>query len=293
MSAQSIAEVLGGSPSGNGWMACCPAHDDNSPSLSISEANNGKVLVNCLSGCNQDAVIAALRAKGLWSKRTRHRKTPTAHVGAENLDTASKSEQALSVWKNSKPATNTVVHTYLKSRGITAPTPESLRYHTALSHRDSGTYPAMIGLVTRGTDDAPLAIHRTFLAPDGSGKATVDPNKMMLGPCRGGAVRLGDPTDVLMIGEGIETCLSAMQATGYAAWAALSTSGLRILDLPPDIQNVIVLADADDAGEKAARAAGLRWKREGRSVRIARPPEGMDFNDVLLGLTPDANGSGK
>jgi len=65
MSAQSIAEVLGGSPSGNGWMACCPAHDDNSPSLSISEANNGKVLVNCFSGCSQDAVIAALRAKRL------------------------------------------------------------------------------------------------------------------------------------------------------------------------------------------------------------------------------------
>ena len=73
----------------------------------------------------------------------------------------------------------------------------------------------MVALVTRGADDTPLAIHRTFLARDGGGKAPVDPQKMMLGPCRGGAVRLAEPGDVLMVGEGIETCLAAMRATGH------------------------------------------------------------------------------
>jgi putative DNA primase/helicase len=90
----------------------------------------------------------------------------------------------------------------------------------------------MVALVTRGVDDTPLAIHRTFIARDGQGKALVEPAKMMLGPCRGGVVRLGQPSDVLMVGEGIETCLAATQATGHAAWAALSTPGLRALDLP-------------------------------------------------------------
>ncbi len=144
----------------------------------------------------------------------------------------------------------------------------------------------MVALVTRGADDTPLAIHRTFLARDGGGKAPVDPQKMMLGPCRGGAVRLAEPGDVLMVGEGIETCLAAMQATGHPAWAALSTSGLRTLDLPDDVRDVIVLADGDDAGEAAARDCAWRWKREGRRVRIARPPQGMDFNDMLLGRAP-------
>jgi hypothetical protein len=86
-----------------------------------------------------------------------------------------------------------------------------------------------------------------------------------------------------MIGEGIETCLAAMQATGYPAWAALSTSGLRTLDIPAEVRDVIVLADADDPGEAAANAAALRWKRNGRRVRIAKPLNGNDFNDVLLG----------
>jgi hypothetical protein len=84
-----------------------------------------------------------------------------------------------------------------------------------------------------------------------------------------------------MVGEGIETCLAAMQATDHAAWAALSTSGLRSLDLPREVRNVIVLADGDDPGEAAAQACAWRWKREGRRVRIARPPRGMDFNDLL------------
>src|SRR5271154_6879214 len=124
----------------------------------------------------------------------------------------------------------------------------------------------MVALVTSGVDGAPIAIHRTFLARDGGGKAPIDPQKMMLGPCRGGAVRLAELGDVLMVGEGVETCLAAMQASGHSAWAALSTSGLRSLDLPTDVRDVIVLADGDDAGEAAARDCASRWYREGRRV---------------------------
>jgi DNA primase len=137
-----------------------------------------------------------------------------------------------------------------------------------------------------------LAIHRTFLSRDGAGKAPISPQKMMLGPCRGGAVRLSIADQILMVGEGIETCLAAMQATGSPAWAALSTSGLRTLELPTEIREVIVLADGDKAGEAAALDAARRWKRERRAVRIARPPIGMDFNDVLLArLAVDQEGA--
>ena len=91
-------------------------------------------------------------------------------------------------------------------------------------------------------------------------------------PWRRGAARRA--RRLLMVGEGIETCLAAMQATGHPAWAALSTSGLRSLDLPRDVRDVIVLADGDEPGEAAARDCARRWKREGRRVRIARPPTG-------------------
>jgi putative DNA primase/helicase len=65
------------------------------------------------------------------------------------------------------------------------------------------------------------------------------------------------------------------------AWAGLSTSGMMALELPDEVHDVIILADGEDAGEKAAKEAAIRWHREGRRVRIARPPPGLDFNDVL------------
>ena len=77
-----------------------------------------------------------------------------------------------------------------------------------------------------------------------------------------------------------------MMATGYPAWAALSTSGLRALELPAAVRNVLVLADGDRPGEAAARDCARRWTQEGRRVRIARPPAGMDFNDLLMGTRP-------
>lgn len=140
----------------------------------------------------------------------------------------------------------------------------------------------MVALVTRAIDDAPVAIHRTFLAQDGMSKAPVEPAKLMLGPCAGAVVRLGGQGHTLLIGEGIETSLSAMQATGHRTWAALSTSGLRGIALPNDERDIIILADADKAGEAAAKDTARRCVREGRRVRIARPPTGMDFNDMLM-----------
>jgi len=145
--------------------------------------------------------------------------------------------------------------------------------------------PAMVALVTRGTDNERLGILRTFLTADGKDKAWCLPNKMMLGACASGAVWLSEPSDSLMVGEGIETCLSAMQATGRPTWAALSAPGLGSLDLPGHIREVTILADMDDRGEgeRAATNAASRWRREGRRVRIARAPQGLDFNDVLMG----------
>jgi len=211
------------------------------------------------------------------------RPAPRVVIERPDQDDAKRSEFALAIWQSAQPANGTPVETYLASRGLNLPPPNSLRFHAGLKHPSGGSWPAMVALVTRGSDGMPLAIHRTFLARNGAGKAPVDPQKMMFGPCRGGAVCLAASGDVLMVGEGIETCLAAIQATGHPAWAALSTSGLRAFDLPRDVREVIVLADGDEPGEAAARDCALRWKWEGRRVRIARPPQGMDFNDMLVG----------
>lgn len=49
--------------SGSGYTTCCPAHDDKTPSLSISEAADGKILVHCFSGCETQEICASLGIK--------------------------------------------------------------------------------------------------------------------------------------------------------------------------------------------------------------------------------------
>lgn len=65
MTAEFITCALHARRSGSCWMAKCPAHDDNNPSLSIREVD-GKVLLHCHAGCKQSDVIDALKARGLW-----------------------------------------------------------------------------------------------------------------------------------------------------------------------------------------------------------------------------------
>ncbi|CAB4131934.1 Archaeal primase DnaG/twinkle, TOPRIM domain [uncultured Caudovirales phage] len=64
---ESIARQLGGaSKSGDNWSCRCPAHDDKRASLSITEKQDGKLLVHCHAGCDQTMVVAELKAQGLW-----------------------------------------------------------------------------------------------------------------------------------------------------------------------------------------------------------------------------------
>ena len=42
------------------WVACCPAHNDKSPSLSIRETDDGRVLIHCFGGCDVESVMGAI-----------------------------------------------------------------------------------------------------------------------------------------------------------------------------------------------------------------------------------------
>jgi hypothetical protein len=292
MDVVTLARSLGARRFGDYWMARCPAHADQNPSLSIAAGRNGTVLVHCFGGCEQDRVIQALVSLGLWVCGRTEPCSSVIHKSRERGNsTEVRTSAALQVWEASHPAEGTLVEAYLASRGLRITAPTSLRFHPALKHPSGHKWPVMVAAVTRGSDTRLVGIHRTFLAHDGMGKASVDNPKMMLGPCRSGAVQLARASDLLLVGEGIETCLAAMQATGLPAWAALSTTGLVALELPPTICRVIVLADGDEPGEAAAKLCSRRWTSEGRSVSIARAPKGQDFNDVLFHGLPERSGT--
>ena len=137
-----------------------------------------------------------------------------------------------------------------------------------------------------GLDGELIGIHRTFLACDASGLWRRR-DRASLGPIAGGAVRLAPVAERLLVGEGIETTLAGMVATGLHGWAALSTSGMTALWLPAEVSRVIILADQDrsGAGGRAAHAAEQRWLDEGRRVEIYISPHvGEDAADRLLAM---------
>ena len=227
---------------------------------------------------------------GLWQ---RNKNTPVAiakpakvaEVKPNGLLSRNASTYSNTLWLQALPIHNTQGERYLKTRGIN-PTgyADSLRFHPALKHTPSEEYfPAIIAKISTVSGEF-TGVHRTYLAPDGLGKAPVTPNKMMLGASKGGTVQLNPFTgNTLAVTEGIETGLSVLQATGIPTWATLSTAGMQTMILPPLLSTLIICADHDEAGIKAATALCDRATQHGIAVKLAIPPTyGTDFNDLLL-----------
>ncbi len=293
MNAQDMTKALGGQWHGSYGTAKCPSHDDHEPSLSIRDGVDGEPVFNCFADCDWRDIKDVLRARGLLPERGNGRAAPAPRRRTPgfpkpqpvevDVDQQQRMEFARRKCHEAAPLTDSLGDVYLRERGL-KPGPDgwppSLRYHASLKHGFTGLLlPALVAAVTIWPDRDVVGIQRTFLRADGKGKAPVTKPKMMIGRCGGGAVRLAPAGPELILSEGLETGLSVQQATGLPVWATLSTASLRSVILPPEVKTVIIAADADEPGEEAAQKAAKRFLAEGRTVKIARPPQGMDFND--------------
>lgn len=272
---------------------CCqPERRKGQNGLTLADGDNGRLLLNCKkNACSFHDILAAA---GL---RSGDYQPPDAATLAQReserrADAEKRAGQAFRLWREAQPIGGTIAERYLRGRGITCPLPATLRYHPACWHGATAKrYQAMVALVQGGDG---CAIHRTYLRPDGLGKADIEPAKAMLGATAGGAVRLTDGPGPLVVAEGIETGLSlASGLLGRPAtiWAALSTSGLRGLRLPcsnvADVARaaprLTIAADGDEPGRAAAHALATRAHGLGWQVSLLPAPEGRDWNDILTG----------
>ncbi|WP_374578313.1 CHC2 zinc finger domain-containing protein [Phenylobacterium sp.] len=158
---------------------------------------------------------------------------------------------ARALWREAAPTiAGTLAATYLQHRGIAADivalVGRRLRFHPSApwgwseERRDWVRAPAMLARVD--TSAGPTGgLHATYLAPDGRGKARLEPAKRMWGRQAGrdgrpgGAWLIGAEVSAaiarspLVVGEGIESTLSAVQLQGRPcrAVAALSLGHLQ------------------------------------------------------------------
>lgn len=275
--AASIAARLGLRRTGRTWAGTCPACGYKG-TLSLTQ-RDGRALWHCHS-CQDGAAIA--RAIGLRSDgcAAPHPPNPPNRPAAPDHRDA-----ARRLWDQAGPIAGTTAERYLAARGLAGFTSPALRFLPDQRHGPTGSrWPVMLAACTCPATGELRAVHRTFLARDGSGKAPVAPAKMTLGPTGDAVIRLAEPEadKPLVIGEGIESAASAGLLIGAPAWAAIAAGNLSRIVLPRVVETVILAADPDPVGQREAEVAGRRWKAEGRAVRIATPDDpNEDFNDML------------
>ena len=124
--------------------------------------------------------------------------------------------------------------------------------------------------------------HRTWLSPDGLGKAPIDTQRKAMGDLLGHAVRFGRPSEIMAVGEGIETMLSLKSALPQMPMAAaLSAAHLAAILLPPSLRRLYIACDKDPAGDVAWDQLSRRANEAGIEA-IALTPMLGDFNDDLI-----------
>jgi hypothetical protein len=193
------------------------------------------------------------------------------------------SAEAEGIWARGVPIVGTVVETYLRGRGCAMPDGDDIRLLRPFSQFP---WPRMVARVTDAVTGLPASLHFTSLKLDGSGKAPVPKQKLLLGGHRkaGGVIRLTDAAEVtagLGVAEGIETALSVMAGGWRPVWAAIDAGNIAAFPVLDGVESLTVFADHDPAGLKAAQACQARWRQAGRESSIVAPPTaGADWNDA-------------
>lgn len=206
---------------------------------------------------------------------------PVATLKRETL-----SEHGAELFAASTGLRGSVGEQYLLARGCAIPPEDAdLRFHPALKHPASDYRgPALVALVTHAETRAPLTLHRTWIRADGR-KADCDPPRMLLGghSKRHGVIRLWPDDAVttgLAIAEGIETALTIAHAY-KPTWSCIDAGNLAALPVLSGIETLVIGADHDGAGIKAASRCADRWSAAGVDVRVIAPDaERSDWNDA-------------
>ena len=285
--ARTSTEHMGGRWHGRYGTAPCPVCQPEGRkgqgALTLGDGRGG-LLAHCKkSHCDFRAILEAV---GIMPGEYRAPDPPViAQREVERRAEAEKrAQQAFGIWWGAQPIEGTAAETYLRGRGITCPLPDTLRFlpecwHGATARRHSA-------MVARIDGAEGFAVHRTYLRPDGKGKAALEPAKAMLGAVTGGAVRLSEGPGPLVVAEGLETAFSlasGLLRAPVTTWAALSASGMAGLRLPRDPGRLTIAPDGDAPGRKAAHDLAERAHALGWQVSMLDPGDGLDWNDHLRG----------
>lgn len=281
--ARKLIVTLGGHWYGHYGIAACPVCQqegrNDQKALTVADGYR-RLLLNCKkAGCSFLEILAAAKV----SPQRRHQSSQACDMRPQNV---TKSAFAKKLWETSQPLELTPAETYLRRiRKVDPLLTRALRFNPRTWHGPTRqNLPAMIAQVENSSG---FAVSRTYLRPDGTGKADLagHEQRLMLGSAARGHVPLKIGNDTLYVAEGIETALSfplLYMPAAASLWATLSAANMRSLRLPQKPGQLVIAADGDEAGRAAGDALTRRAVSVGWAVEMMQAPDGYDWNDVLV-----------
>lgn len=277
------AKALGGVVARGNTVNCPgPGHSARDRSLSVKLTGGSDFTVFSYAGDDWRVCKDHVRARLGLGEFSRADTRPAFVTIAPAGDDKDRSERAMAIWRQAVSIKSTPAEAYLTSRGLQY-SGTALRWHPSCPFGKGERHACMVALVRNIETNEPQAIHRTAIDSHG-----LKVDRKALGPIGGGAVKLtedAEGTNVIAIGEGIETALSIRKLSGLGTmpvWSVLSAGGIAAFPALPGFEAVWIAADNDvtGTGQKAARAAAERLVAAGiETIILAATQAGTDLND--------------
>jgi putative DNA primase/helicase len=279
---RAIARALGGEVVGRQVVAPGPRHSRRDRSLSIRLSATAPEGFLAFSHAGDDFAECrdyVKRALGMPTDKPtppQHTREPRPPQPNADDSAATRTTDAIKVWREGVDPRGTLAELYLAGRGLDLGEDiagDVLRWHPLTK--------AMLALFRDIRTDEPRAISRTFI-----NDAALKIGRKFLGPVGGCAVKLDADEEVLAglhIGEGIETCLAARQLGLRPTWALGSKGAIGTFPVLSGLECLTILAEPD--AEREIDAGAIRWHAAGREVLINRPIGGKDLNDAVRGAS--------
>jgi hypothetical protein len=276
---------MGGEVTGrHGVNAPGPGHSEHDRSLSIT-IRGGRICV--FSHCGDDWRTCrdyTLEKLGIdpWQPRSVQKTVlavASSHSDADNKKWSR--EKALKIWGNSVDPRGTLAEQYLnRHRGLSLPegvAGDVIRFHGSLWLDRETRLPGMVGLFRNIKTNEPCGIHRTFLDRTTADKV----ERRMFGIAKNAAIKFDTATSdaPLIVGEGIETALSAREAGFGRTWAVGSSGAIGTFTVL-DVSELTLLQENDATSRRETSTCAKRYLASGKPVTIVRAKVGNDLNDV-------------
>jgi putative DNA primase/helicase len=270
-----LFKALNGHGKANDFMALCPAHLDRNPSLHVTTAKDGTTLVHCFAGCSQDAVIDALRRRGLWAEQSQQNGQNESRKTAQTI--AAKYDYATADGKLAHQTLRIEPKSFRQRR----PAPENGLWIWGLN---AGEYMRM----GSAKDWLPFKESRSADWPEGKERSTFGAADLVLYRLPAVAKAVQDCTTIFLCeGEKDADNIAALgftattNAMGAGKWKDAYTEPLRGAD-------VVLLPHNDDPGRDHAGHVAAVLKGFAKRVRVLNIadhwPEcgaGQDVSDWL------------